>query len=154
MIVRESDDFFTMTKQHDHALFSGEVARYLVDDYFIDQSFKNDVLLAIQEHDRSWIRLDETPIWNDRHNTPFTFMDYPLYVKLSFYTMGLDEIEQMSHYAALLCSLHFTSFTPLQNSQDQACIDFINHERGRQRKLGSKLMIDVHAEMVVQHLRL
>lgn len=152
MIVRESNDYFTMIKQHDHAIFCGDMARYLRDDYFIDPAYKNDVILAINEHDRSWLRLDETPIWNDRTNTPFSFMDYPLHLKLPLYTLGINELEKMSSYATLISSLHYSSFKPIRDSVHPDCVYYINQESDRQRIIEQELVPD--SNMVIQHLRM
>nr|AYQ72090.1 DUF3891 family protein [Cohnella candidum] len=110
MIIREIQDSFVMVTQHDHALLSGEIAKHFTDPYFVDGAYRADVELAIREHDRGWIRLDDAPIWNDRDAKPFSFMDYPLLPKLTHYRLGIDEVQAQSEYAALLCSMHYCSF--------------------------------------------
>lgn len=139
MIVREAESHFVMTPQHEHARFAGQLAQGFREDLFVDRAFRQDVLLAIQEHDRGWIRLDDTPIWNDRDGIPYSFVDYPLLPKLALYRVGLDEVENMNEYAALLCSLHYSSFHHLRHSTLPDCIHFIAHETERQERLKARL---------------
>lgn len=139
MIVRETERHFVMTTQHEHARFAGEVARGFRENLFIGRKYVQDVLLAIREHDRAWIRLDDAPIWNDGDAVPFSFTDYPLLPKLVMYRLGLDEVEELNGYAALLCSLHYASFHHVRTSQLRDCIDFIRHETERQKRLKAQL---------------
>ncbi|MCS7458652.1 DUF3891 family protein [Paenibacillus doosanensis] len=142
MIIRETEEAFILIAQHEHARLSGQIAGHLGADLFGDESLREDVLLAVYEHDRSWIRLDDAPIWNDRAESPFSFTDYPLLPKLLCYRVGLDEIERMSAYAALLCSKHFASFQDLRQSKRQACIDFCREEALRQERILNSLSCD------------
>jgi hypothetical protein len=153
MIVRETNKDFVMTPQHEHAGFSSKIGRYLIKSLFVDHSYSRDVLIAIEQHDRGWIKLDDTPIWNDRNNTPFSFGDYPLLPKLVLYRKGLDEVEEMNEYAALLCSLHYTSFKHIQRSKITDCIDFIHYENERQKRLISKLDFP-NENMILSHFKL
>ncbi|WP_028595999.1 DUF3891 family protein [Paenibacillus assamensis] len=153
MIVRESDQHFIMTTQHEHARFSGEIAAHLRSNLFENSNDIEAVVLAIQEHDRGWIRLDDTPIWNDRAAAPFSFLDYPLLPKLVLYKVGLDEVEAMNDYAALLCSLHYSSFVHIQKSERLDCIHFIAHEKERQQQIRARLgELDEH--MIASHFKL
>jgi hypothetical protein len=65
MIVRETEREFVMITQHDHAHLSGVLASHFTKEFFREDSYYQELILAIYEHDRSWIRLDDTPIWND-----------------------------------------------------------------------------------------
>ncbi|GAB6928138.1 DUF3891 family protein [Paenibacillus sp. JCM 10914] len=133
MIIRETTDAFIMTTQDDHGRFSGEIARGFRPSLFMDESVLDEVLLAIAEHDRAWLRMDDTPIWNDRSGTPYTFIDYPVLPKLLMYSKGVDEIEAMSPYAAYLCSLHFASF--MKNAKGAPFVAFYQEEQQRQERL-------------------
>ncbi|WP_199616447.1 DUF3891 family protein [Paenibacillus alkalitolerans] len=151
MIVRETERAFIMITQHDHANLSGQLASMFRTTLLADDKFKDDVLLAIYEHDRGHIRLDDTPIWNDRINAPFSFMDYPLLPKLTHYKLGLDEVEAQSPYAGLLCSLHFSSF--FLDSGQADCIEFVQTETERQEKIAEALKLD-DRKLIDQHFRL
>ncbi|MNI16069.1 hypothetical protein D3C73_693910 [compost metagenome] len=154
MIIRETEHEFFMIAQHDHAQLSGDIARHLIKTFFVEDTYESDVIMSIYEHDRGWIRLDETPIWNDRKSAPFSFTDYPLLPKLMLYQVGVDEVESNNAYAALLCSMYYSSFQDIRNSDEQGCVDFLSHEEARQARIRSKLepineeIINVHFKML------
>ncbi|PFG03558.1 DUF3891 family protein [Bacillus sp. es.034] len=151
MIIRETDDSFIMIKQHDHAFVSGETIKHINRNLLISDQFFDDFVYASHQHDRSWIGLDDTPIWNDGKQIPFTFSDYPLLPKLAFYQIGLNEIEEVNLYAALLCSLHFCSF--FDKSKDPDCLQFLRDEANRQQKIRNHLP-KIDEELLTQHFQL
>lgn len=152
MIVRETAHAFIMTTQHEHAHLSAQIAEQLPERLF-GNHFRNDVLLAIREHDRSWIRLDDTPIWNDRTHAPYSMIDYPLLPKLMLYRVGIDETEQMNAYAGMLCSMHFSSFHAIKTSNADDCVQFMHDERNRQAMIKQRLKLS-DEELIQQHLML
>ncbi|OLO40694.1 hypothetical protein BTR23_04240 [Alkalihalophilus pseudofirmus] len=151
MIIRETNDAFIMIKQHDHAFLSGEVAKHFQSDLLSTIHFFEDLVFAAYEHDRSWIGLDDRPIWNDQTNTPYSFSDFPLIPKLAFYKLGLDEIEKGNRYASLLCSLHYCSF--FSSTSDKNSIHFLHEERRRQTNIKEHLQ-DLNHELLLEHFRL
>lgn len=153
MIIRESENEFIMITQHDHAQLSGEIARNIRKHFFVDTSNIEEVLLAVYQHDRSWIKLDDTPIWNDSNSVPFSFIDYPILPKIVLYKYGIDQVEEMSKYAALLCSLHYTSFQVFHNTKNYDCINFLTDELKRQNRIKSELN-HIGQETISAHLRL
>ncbi|MCA1064040.1 DUF3891 family protein [Rossellomorea sp. AcN35-11] len=151
MIIRETNDSFIMIRQHDHAFLSGETIKYFNRDLLLSDDFFDDALYASYQHDRSWISLDETPIWNDRDNIPYTFSDYPLLPKLAFYKIGVDEIERVNTYASLLCSMHFCSF--FSDSANKDCVVFLTGEARRQSRLKEQFH-DLDEDLLQQHFHL
>lgn len=133
MIIREREHSFIMITQHDHAKISGEIARKWKEKFFEGIDRKEEAVLGIFEHDRSWIEPDAAPLWNRKKEKPYSFMDYPLDLKVQFYKKGIDEVEKMDHYASLLCSLHYVSF--LQYEEDPIGTDFVENEITRQLHL-------------------
>ncbi|WP_377889717.1 DUF3891 family protein [Alkalihalobacillus sp. R86527] len=133
MIVYEQNDSYVMIRQHEHALLSGQLASKLDRDYWPDLSYQHDVLYAIHHHDRGWKSLDEVPIWNDGDQIPFSFMDYPLPIKLDYYIKGIEEVLKYSPYAAYLCSKHYQSF--FRNATSKKGVSFYNNENKRQKAL-------------------
>jgi hypothetical protein len=133
MIIREREDSFIMITQHDHAKISGVIAQHWKDEYFKGEERKAEVILGIYEHDCGWIEADSAPLWNSHQQKPYTFMDYPLEAKVTFYKKGIDEVEKMSKYASLLCSAHYASF--LQYEEDPIGIKFIEDESTRRLHL-------------------
>ena len=151
MIIRETSDSFIMIRQHDHAWVSGEAIKYFNRTLLKSTDLFDEFVYAAHQHDRSWIGLDHTPIWNDEKQIPFTFSDYPLLPKLAFYKMGLDEIEAANLYAALLCSLHFCSF--FAKSKDPHCLQFLQDEASRQKTI-RKHLPELDEELLIQHFQL
>ncbi|WP_216828170.1 DUF3891 family protein [Alkalihalobacterium elongatum] len=151
MIFRETKDAFLMIKQHDHAYISGKVVEYFTRDLLQSDIFFQDTIYAAYEHDRSWVGLDETPIWNDQVHVPYSFSDFPLIPKLAFYNIGIDEVEKVNPYASLLCSLHYCSF--FSRSTDEQVIKFLNKERKRQTNIKNNL-INLNHELLLEHFRL
>lgn len=149
MIVFEKLDAFVMVKQHDHAHLSGQAADHWDISHFKGAEKQQDVAYAIYQHDRSWIGLDETPIWNDRGHVPYSFSDFPLIPKLRFYAWGLDEIEKENPYAALLCSLHYASFFEKATQSDSQA--FLMSERKRQERLKQYCHLTTSEEEDVLH---
>jgi hypothetical protein len=135
-----------MVRQHDHAQLAGDVARNFKN-FFINDPYFDDLLFAVYQHDLGWIRLDETPIWNDRKSVPFSFTDYPLLPKLTHYQYGLDQTENMNKYAGLLCSLHYSSFGIFQGSSVEECIEFTRHEELRQQRIIIELNLTNHEDI-------
>jgi Protein of unknown function (DUF3891) len=70
---------------------------------------------------------------------------------MAFYRIGLDEIERVSPYAALLCSMHFYSFFTKSKKPD--CIAFMHEETKRQGRL-KQLFPRLDEELLQQHFLL
>lgn len=150
MIVRKENNKFILTCQHDHALLSGELARHF-EHFFAHDSFFEDAVFAVHEHDRSWILPDSNPIWNSEKNRPFDFIDYPHEKKLAYYNIGLNETEEMNLYAALLCSKHYVSF--INDANDEASRHFLNNEELRQNRIRTELG-QVDNDLLNRHFQL
>lgn len=129
MIVRKRGNYFVFIKQHDHGLLSGELAAQL------NQSIQPlaKTLFAISHHDWGWERLDQTPLWNEETNQPYSFEDYPMLPKLTAYTEGISKVEAHDPYAGFLCSKHYASF--FTNVDDPVARKFREQEHNRQNKL-------------------
>lgn len=135
MIIRTVGDEIIMTEQHQHALLAGELAGQFRSSLFGEAARRDEVLLAVRQHDRGWRTLDETPVWNDRDELPFSFQDYPMLPKLLMYKSGIDEVEAMSGYAAVLCSMYYSSFEPIRKGEEPGTRAFHEVELARQERL-------------------
>ncbi|QJC51617.1 DUF3891 family protein [Paenibacillus albicereus] len=140
MIVRDGGDSFVLIRQHDHAAVSEQLARALAPELLPPDSLRAGVVYAAAQHDRGWIELDETPIWNDAAGRPYAFEDYPLLPKIAYYRRGIDEVEAVSPYSALLCSLFYQAF--FESLEGEACEAFRSAEQVRQRRLMMNLRAD------------
>jgi ribosomal protein L25 (general stress protein Ctc) len=145
MIVYELKNNFVMITQDDHASVSGQMYNQMRSEVSITRRHQS-VSKAVREHDRAWKELDDTPIWNDRLQVPYSFIDFPLALKLVCYRNGIDEIENEDPYAALLCSLHYTSL--VKNTDHLLAQKFVESEQTRQERIDhlisdSNLSLDV-----------
>lgn len=149
LIVCEQDDAFVMIEQHHHAILSGDMALYGKDELFVERQSRTDVQFAIAQHDRAWIPLDVAPLWNDDAAAPYSFIDYPFNLKLPFYRRGVDEVEQKNPYAALLCSLHYSSFFSHSTSNPE--LSYYTSELERQDRLRKKFA-DIPVQTIEMHV--
>jgi hypothetical protein len=153
MIIRETATHFTMITQNDHAHLAADMAAYLKPSLYLNSEYASDVLLAIREHDRCWIKLDAMPIWNDQSHAPFGFDDYPIQPKMMFYRFGIDEIQEMSAYASYLSSVHFASFQPIRESDLPECVEFVRYEKKRQASIQNQIQMP-EQDVIQRHSQL
>lgn len=138
MIVYEHDGMYVMTAQHDHGKISGIFAQQWNDAFFEGKDGRKDVEYAVKNHDVGWIELDQSPLWNEEKQSPYSFTDYPMARKLHYYKLGIQSVEAVSHYAALLCSKHYQSFMS-NDSNDDHIQAFLTNERKREKRIYKKL---------------
>lgn len=153
MVIREQAEHFIMIEQHEHARLSGEIAKNLKSEYFIHEKDRQDVIYAITQHDRGWIRLDADPIWNEVTKAPYYFVNYPYAVKLKMYQVGIQEVESINPYAGYLVSYHFSSFPDIKNGTDPFSISFNQEEKQRQDQL-KKQLGSIDETVIKQHYHL
>lgn len=136
MLVYKRENDFVLVEQHDHAILSGDLFSHLRDDV-VTGNFRSDVFFAVRNHDRAWIGIDATPIWNDGQDSPYSFIDLPSLLKLPHYQYGIDWVECKNKYAALLCSQHYASF--FSHTKDDAELEYYQYELDRQNRLLVKI---------------
>ncbi len=138
MIVRETPENFIFITQHDHAYISGEFLMHFKKD-FIPLDHYESLKFAVYQHERAWLIPDSCPLINDVTGKPFDFINYPEKLRLHFYKLGIDQIDQANSYAALLCSMHHASL--YKNILIESGKQFYEREILRQKHLYNKLKI-------------
>ncbi|WP_099156696.1 DUF3891 family protein [Virgibacillus ndiopensis] len=133
MIIRERQNDFVMIEQDNHAHISGQIITNWKDSLFLGQELKKSVEYATFKHDCGWQPVDKQPFWNDQKKSPYSFMDFPTLSKLVFYKYGIDLVENVDSYAALLCSRHYTQFLIHDTSQEGK--KFVQQEESRQQRI-------------------
>ena len=119
-----------LVKQHDHALASGEFARWWADEPRPLES----TLYAIAHHDVAWRGPDAEVRWNEETGRPYSFVDYPPELKVQAYAEGLEWVEERDPHAACLCSMHYeTLLRRFGGSEAEA--RFVEDEARRQERL-------------------
>jgi hypothetical protein len=132
VLIYERENDFVLAEQNNHAILSGDLFSHWREDLFVGNR-RSDMLFAIRNHDRAWMGLDATPLWNDGQNSPYSFIDLPPLLKLPHYQYGIDWVERKNKYAALLCSQHYASF--FNHAKEDAEQAYYQYELERQNRL-------------------
>ncbi|MDQ3862614.1 MAG: DUF3891 family protein [Actinomycetota bacterium] len=133
MIVRERPDSFLLFEQHEHALIAGEFALRWREG---PRPFESTVY-ATANHDLGWREPDSEVLWNEQKDKPYSFMDYPLDLKLPAQKRGIDAVENHEPYAGCLCSMHYSRF--LLDAERPEEVDFREGEMERQNRLKERM---------------
>jgi Protein of unknown function (DUF3891) len=133
MIVRERTDSFLLFEQHEHALIAGEFALRWRER---PRPFES-TLYAIANHDLAWRDLDREVLWNEEEDRPYSFVDYPLDLKLPAQRKGIDLVADNDPYAGCLCSMHYSRF--LLDSVRPEEVVFREGEMERQGRLEERI---------------
>lgn len=133
MIIREHDNAFVMIEQNHHAHLSAVIIDQWKDIFLANDPFQVSVLYAIKHHDCGWRYFDQQPFWNDEHQSPYSFIDFPVIPKTVLYTQGVDDVEAHDPYAAALCSAHYARFISSHKQNDVQL--YINREEKRRRRI-------------------
>ncbi|WJE15853.1 DUF3891 family protein [Halobacillus sp. ACCC02827] len=152
MIVIEKQDHFIMIQQHDHAYISGQIVAFWKKNFLLRSKLREVADWAIQQHDRAWIPLDQNPAWNEEKQRPYSFIDYPLAEKIEAYRRGIEEVEEQSLYAGILCSMHYASFFK-EDSGVQEERNFIEEEKNRRSRLFEQMDMDIPEDIYQLHFR-
>lgn len=117
LVQYRHDGRLRLFRQHHHALVSGELAGAWRGISWEPESLPFDLVLATALHDLAWRGLDREPRLDPESRRPFAFHEHPLDEKLAAYKEGLDEVAAIHPYAALLGSLHYTSFPDVRSAE-------------------------------------
>ncbi|SDN26004.1 DUF3891 family protein [Alkalicoccus daliensis] len=150
MIIQEKEHSYIMISQHDHAAISGSIARNYAVDYFPFSDFQQEFIQAVLQHDQAWVEIDKVPVWNDVKGRPYSFIDFPVPMKLVHYKAGIDSHEPENPYGALLQSKHYASL--VGESEEEAV--FWEREKDRQQKIIQLLgLTKDHEELIEEHFK-
>ncbi|GAB3046789.1 DUF3891 family protein [Virgibacillus ainsalahensis] len=133
MIVRERTNEFVMIEQDHHAQVSGKIMAKWKDALFQGTEQRKSVEYAIHMHDYGWKNFDRKPFWNDKHQSPYSFNDFPDIPKVILYKHGVDVVEKEDSYAGLLCSEHYKQF--LINEPGDEIQVFVKQEEEREERI-------------------
>ncbi|TYP72617.1 DUF3891 family protein [Paenibacillus methanolicus] len=146
MIVYEKEDTYVLIAQQDHARISGDLMAAWQEELLGERI--SEVIQAAYEHDRSWAGLDVDPIWNDAAGRPYSFRDFPPNIRFLHYRHGIDELERINPYAAVLSSLLYTMLAERADTPETRA--FVSREKGRQANIQAEL--GLYMETLHYHL--
>ncbi len=147
MVIQVRRDTYRVIRQHDHAVASGTLAHDWVgcDDRPVPLPLE--AILGVALHDWAWSDADSWPRHDPATNGILSFLSHPRDERRGFYAAGLDEVERMNPYAALLGSLHYAGF---ESDESEA---FVKGERARQERLRRRLGIGADQEETLRRHR-
>lgn len=134
MLIQEREDRLRLIKQHDHALLAGKLAYSWRGLSSPAWRLRYQLVLATALHDLSWSATDLSPRLNAESQRPYSFIDYPLDDRVALYRAGINELERIDPYVALLISRFYCQFEGMEQSES-----FQQTERQRRAKLSPYL---------------
>ncbi|WP_040286519.1 DUF3891 family protein [Sporosarcina koreensis] len=135
MIVRERKDSFILVEQDCHGRLAEQIMSHWKEELFPGEEDRSSVLTAVRLHDVGWSPFDKEPFWNDSKQAPYRFTDFPLPSKIVLYRQGIDAVETVDAYSAMLCSEHYSHF--VSGGDGGQSDDFLEYERKRRARLKS-----------------
>lgn len=110
MLIQRRDERLRLIPQHEHGLQAGELAAAWVGRPGSGGPVSRELVLATALHDLAWRDLDRVPRRDPETGRPLSFLEFPAGDKYRAASEALDRIEALHPYAAVLVSLHYTSF--------------------------------------------
>jgi hypothetical protein len=135
MVVLERGDSLRLMRQLDHSLASGRMALEWVD--MDGAALAPRLAFAIAWHDIVWAEEDLEPAWDEERRTPVTFQTLEGRQRRPLYANGLDRLEQIDAYAALLASVHFARFVDEPEGEE-----FRQNETKRRERIAAGFGLD------------
>lgn len=110
MIRREEKEGWFLINQHDHAALSGQIMNYWGNEAFEPPDPRDEVLLAITEHDNGWTDWDSSPKVETQTGYPMNFMEMDFPDQKTIWTRSYRRCSEEHPYASALIALHFRVF--------------------------------------------
>jgi hypothetical protein len=122
MIVARRDGELLLVTQPDHAHFAARLLALRRDDGLAGNPRRDEVLLAVREHDNGWREADAAPRVN-RLARPLDFREAPAPLRQEIWLRGVARYAEHHPYAALLIGEHARRLHAGQQGEDWA--DFL-----------------------------
>jgi len=120
MLVQRRADGFRLVRQNDHALLAARLAQEWIGTDPAPSPVPFRAVTAIALHDLAWAAVDAEPEWDDEAKRPRAFDAVPDEYREGLYAAGLDLVEDVDAYAALIGSFHYARFLPEDSSFGRA----------------------------------
>ncbi len=141
------DGRLRLVRQHEHAVLAGHLAAAWVGTGRSPDPLDFGLVLAVALHDLAWVELDELPDLDPSSGRPYPFHALPNERKLPAYRTGLDRMERVHPYGALLGSLHYASFVE-DEAEPGETGSFLAAETRRRTALEERLALDGEEDRV------
>jgi len=106
MIIRPAIDHLLLVTQPDHAALAGAVMAAWRADGLPAHPEREEVLLAVREHDHGWLEPDAAPTVDPATGAPEDFLDAPVSVRQAVWPRGTARLAGAHPYAAALVAHH------------------------------------------------
>ncbi|HMB71739.1 MAG TPA: DUF3891 family protein, partial [bacterium] len=144
MLLRRTRSGLRLVRQCDHALVAGRLAAEWIGPGPEPEPFPFRFVLAVALHDLPWATADREPRWNAAAREPFAFDTVDDDYREPLYRNGLDALETVDDYAALLASRHFGRFLPDRTG-------FSRGEIARRERIAARLSPPVDERALERH---
>ena len=144
MIIQRRATSIRLFGQHEHGLVSGVMAHHWVR----GGRLSPECIMAVALHDYAWVDEDASAHGSPDH-APRDFLTLPTAEKVALYRDGIDALERIHPYAALMVSHHYSPFVVADDPTD-----FRGTERARRARLGEALGVDPDGATVMADLDL
>jgi hypothetical protein len=102
VIVRAHGESLLLITQPDHAALSGRLMRAWTSDGLADSPRRDDILLAIREHDNGWREIDAAPLVDPSDGALLDFVHTPEEIKRGVWPRGVARLAPAPYAAALV----------------------------------------------------
>jgi Protein of unknown function (DUF3891) len=147
MILQRYANGHIAISQNAHAWVSGQMARLWGNAQFATFAPFEPICYGAEQHDIGFLEWERNPTLNLMTGLPHTYEDLPVQPHLQLWHESVVGLYEVSAYAALLTSLHFSGlcerFHRKETGADKVAVDaFLETQRVLQRKIIEKSKLD------------
>jgi Protein of unknown function (DUF3891) len=102
MIVRLSNESLLLITQPDHAALASRIMDRWLDPDLRESPHRDDILLAVREHDNGWAEVDAAPVLDPNTGRLLDFVHAPLDVRQGVWPRGIARLAHAPYAAALV----------------------------------------------------
>jgi hypothetical protein len=106
VIVLEEAASLCLVTQHDHARLAHDILALWTADGLPTHPLREDLLLAVAEHDNGWREVDSAPLLRVDTGWPCDFRDYPAAERQRVWRLAVDRLASREPHVAYLVLLH------------------------------------------------
>ncbi len=118
MIRRESGEGWALITQPNHAFLSSKIMNFWGNEDFETITPRDEVMLAIKEHDCGWEKMDSAADLNPKNGYPRNFMEMRPESQLEIWSECFEKHVGEHPYACALIALHFSELNERTISRD------------------------------------
>ena len=141
MLVLEQAARLCLVTQSDHARLARDIIALWTGDDLPSRPWREELLLAVAEHDNGWREVDSAPLPSADTGWPCDFRHYPEAEKRRIWQLGIDRFADQNPPVALLLLLHAIRLSQPQQASP-AWRTFIDSLQERRLALESLADID------------